>query len=147
MALEVEVEVLKTVVSKLDQSIEKISQVSNDIGRLLAVHNERIDQLERMSDLRVDEIKELHSRITTQTREIVDKMDAMQARLEHKMNAQAESAQAQHKEIQDEIKRDVSKVEQRVSALENWKWWIIGAAAAVGFLLGNIADIAKLLGH
>lgn len=145
MALEVEVEVLKSVVSKLDQSIEKISQVSNDIGRLLAVHNERIDQLERMSDLRVDEIKELHSRITTQTREIVDKMDAMQSRLEHKMNAQGEAAQAQHKEIQNEIKNDMAKVESRVSALENWKWWIIGAAAAVGFILGNLSDIAKVL--
>lgn len=145
MALEVEVEVLKTVVSKLDQSIEKISQVSNDIGRLLAVHDQRIDQLERMSDLRVDEIKELHSRITTQTREIVDKMDAMQSRLEHKMSAQAEAAQAQHKEIQEEIKNDVSKVETRVAALENWKWWVIGAAAGVGFLLGNLSNIAKFL--
>jgi len=145
MALEVEVEVLKSVVNKLDQSIEKISQVSNDIGRLLAVHNERIDQLERMSDLRVDEIKELHSRITTQTREIVDKMDAMQSRLEHKMNAQSEASQAQHKEIQNEIKTDIARVESRVSALENWKWWIIGAAAAVGFILGNLSDIAKVL--
>jgi chromosome segregation ATPase len=145
MALEVEVEVLKSVVNKLDQSIEKISQVSNDIGRLLAVHNERIDQLERMSDLRVDEIKELHSRITTQTREIVDKMDAMQSRLEHKMHAQGEASQAQHKEIQNEIKTDIARVESRVSALENWKWWIIGAAAAVGFILGNLSDIAKVL--
>lgn len=145
MALEVEVEVLKSVVSKLDHSIEKISQVSNDIGRLLAVHNERIDQLERTSDLRMDEIKELHSRITTQTREIVDKMDAMQSRLEHKMNAQSEASQSQHKEIQNEIKNDIAKVEERVSVLENWKWWIIGAAAAVGFILGNLSDIAKVL--
>lgn len=145
MALEVEVEVLKSVVSKLDHSIEKISQVSNDIGRLLAVHNERIDQLERTSDLRMDEIKELHSRITTQTREIVDKMDAMQSRLEHKMNAQAEASQIQHKAIQDEIKNDVSKVESRVSSLENWKWWVIGAAAAFGFAMGNLSNLVKLL--
>jgi ElaB/YqjD/DUF883 family membrane-anchored ribosome-binding protein len=145
MALEVEVEVLKSVVSKLDQSIEKISQVSNDIGRLLAVHNERIDQLERMSDLRMDEIKELHSRITTQTREIVDKMDAMQSRLEHKMNAQAEAAQTQHKAIQDEIKNDVAKVESRVASLENWKWWVIGAAAAFGFVMGHLSDFVKII--
>lgn len=145
MALEVEVEVLKSVVSKLDQSIEKISQVSNDIGRLLAVHDERIDQLERMSDLRVDEIKELHSRITTQTREIVDKMDLMQSRLEHKMNTQSDAAQAQHKAIQEEIKNDVARVEKRVSALENLKWWIIGVAGSVGFIIGNISDLIKFI--
>lgn len=145
MALEVEVEVLKSVVSKLDHSIEKISQVSNDIGRLLAVHNERIDQLERTSDLRMDEIKELHSRITTQTREILDKMDAMQSRLEHKMNSQAEAAQIQHKEIQNEIKDDVSRVGKRVSSLENLKWWVIGVAASIGFILGNLSDLLKFI--
>ena len=61
MGLEVELEVLKTVVSKLDTSLEKISEVSNSIGRLLAVHDERIDQLEKSSDKRTDEIKELAS--------------------------------------------------------------------------------------
>jgi hypothetical protein len=61
------------------------------------------------------------------------------------MHAQGEASQAQHKEIQNEIKTDIAKVESRVSALENWKWWIIGAAAAVGFILGNLSDIAKVL--
>jgi hypothetical protein len=46
MAIESEVEVLKNVVAKLDMSIEKIAQVSNDIGKILAVHEQRLASLE-----------------------------------------------------------------------------------------------------
>ena len=92
-----------------------------------------------------DDIKELHSRITTQTREIVDKMDDMQTRLEHKMNAQAEVSATQHKAIQEEIRKDVEKIESRVTALEKWKWYIMGGAVAIGYIIGHIDFFAKLL--
>ena len=56
MAIETEVEVLKSVVNKLDQSLEKISQVSDDIGKLLAVHDAKITQLVKESDIRTDDV-------------------------------------------------------------------------------------------
>jgi hypothetical protein len=90
------------------------------------------------------DIKELHSRITTGNREIVDKMDDMQTRLEHKMNAQALAAQHQHQEIQDEIKKDLEKIDSRVSSLEQWKWYVVGGAGVVGFLLATVVDLTKI---
>jgi septation ring formation regulator EzrA len=92
-----------------------------------------------------DDIKELHSRITTQTREIEDKMDDMQTRIEHKMNAQAEVSAAQHKSIQEEIRKDVEKIENRVTSLERWKWYIMGGAIAIGYIIGHIDFFANLL--
>jgi chromosome segregation ATPase len=92
-----------------------------------------------------DDIKELHSRITTQTREIVDKMDDMQTRLEQKMNAQAEISATQHKSIQQEIRDDVQNIENRVSSLEKWKWYVIGAAGAVGYMIAHIVMFAKFI--
>jgi archaellum component FlaC len=116
------------------------------------MEQERIARLEtRVEVIKEDlnevksDIKELHSRITTGNREIVDKMDDMQTRIEHRMNAQAEASKAQHKEIQDEIKRDVEKIENRVSSLEQWKWYVIGGAIVVGFLLATVFDLSQLL--
>jgi chromosome segregation ATPase len=143
MAIETEVEVLKSVVSKLDTSIEKISQVSQDIGKILAVHEQRLETIEKISDNRADEIKELHSRITTQTREIVDKIDNMEQRLEVKMRENGEQATKQHKEIQVELQKDINTIDVRVANLEQWKWWLMGAAAVVGVVLGFVIDIAK----
>ena len=91
------------------------------------------------------DIKEIHSRITTSNREIVDKIDDMQTRLEHKMQANAKISQDQHAEITRDVVEDLEKMNNRVSALEQWKWYVIGGAATVGFILGHIGEIAKYL--
>jgi len=91
------------------------------------------------------DIKEIHSRITTSNREIVDKIDDMQTRLEHKMQANAKISQDQHAEITRDVVQDLEKMNSRVSALEQWKWYVIGAAAALGFVLGHINEILKYI--
>lgn len=135
MALEVEIEVLKSVVNKLDSSLEKISEVSNSIGKLLAVHDERLNTLEKVSDKRANEIDDLHSRITTQTREIMDKLETMETRIEDRMKASAQSATSQHNDIKEEIQEDIKQLENRIGSLEQWKWYVVGAGAVIGYLL------------
>ena len=141
MALETEVEVLKNVVSKLDTSIEKIAQVSNDIGRILAVHDQRLDSLEKNSDARGNDIKELHSRISTGMREIADKIDDMEDRIDLKLRESAYNSTKQHELIQKEIQEDLSKLSKRITVLENWRWWVLGAAAAFGFVIAKMPTI------
>ena len=145
MAIESEIEVLKSVVNKLDSSLEKISEVSNNIGRLLAVHSERLDQLEKNADQRTDDIKELHSRITTTTREILEKISALEKNMEERMRANGVAAKEQHLEIQKEIQADVNKLDERLGTVERWRWYIIGGAVTIGYLIGNLADIVKFL--
>ena len=113
---------------------------------------ERIAKLEAQMDaLKEDvtevkhDIKEIHSRITTSNREIVDKIDDMQTRLEHKMQATSQISQQQHAEIKKDVVEDLEKMNNRVSALEQWKWYVIGGAATVGFVLGHINEIEKYL--
>jgi len=99
---------------------------------------------EDVKELKSD-LKEVHSRITTSNREIVDKIDDMQTRIEHKMQANAQISQDQHAEIKKEVVQDLEKMNARVSALEQWKWYVIGGAAVLGFLLGHVNEIVKYL--
>lgn len=96
--------------------------------------NERIAKLEaQMEDLKVDvadvkqDIKELHSRITTTTREITDHID-------EKVDALAKSDKDQH----DAMAKNINQMKERVDLLERWKWMIVGGAAALGYLLSNL---------
>jgi len=99
---------------------------------------------EDVKELKSD-LKEVHSRITTSNREIVDKIDDMQTRIEHKMQANAQISQDQHAEIRKDVVEDLEKMNHRVSALEQWKWYVIGGAATVGFIIGHLSEIAKYL--
>lgn len=145
MIVESEVEVLKSVVNKLDSSLEKISEVSNSIGKLLAVHDERIGQLEKTSERRIDDIKEVNNKITTQTKEIVEKIDKLEKTLEREIKETTEELRGQHTEIKDNIDDRLDKLDTRINILENWRWYILGAAAAGGFVLNHLNDLLKLI--
>lgn len=143
MSNEAEIEVLKVVVSKLDESLDKMTDVSTNISKILAVHEQRIDSLEKSHDDAEDEAKILHKRITELFGELGDKLHAMEDRLELKYQKQQLNAQTQHNEIQKEIQEDIAKLSDRIRSLENWRWWMMGIGVGFGFI---IAKMLPLLG-
>ena len=133
--LETEVRLLKReleeqtkIHDRLDVAIDKLTDVSNSIHRMLAVHEEKIARQEeaiveaeqqieiRRGELMV-KIDELHSRITTNTKEI--------------MNAAAEQHAQQNKEIQ----KLHNEINLRIGVLEKWRHVLIGGSIVIGFLL------------
>jgi|TARA_R110000822_G_scaffold14943_3_gene52091 chromosome segregation ATPase len=138
--LETEVELIKKelhdrkkIHDRLDVAIEKLTDVSNSINRMLAVHEEKITrqeeaifEAEQQIEVRRSElsrqIDELHSRITTNTKEI--------------MTAAASQHMQQNKEIQ-KIKDELIS---RVGVLEKWRHVLIGGSIVVGFMLHKFMD-------
>ena len=141
--LETEVKLLKKelqdqtkINGRLDIAIEKLTDVSNCINRLLAVHEEKIARqeesivvAEQQIEVRRTEltakIDELHSRITTNTKEI--------------MTAAAQQHEAQNKEIQ-KIKDELVA---RVGVLEKWRHVLIGGSIVIGFLLHKFMEFGR----
>lgn len=141
MSSEAEIEVLKVVVSKLDESLDKMTDVSNNIGKILAVHEQRIDSLEKSHDSTNDEAKILHKRITELFGELGDKLHAMEDRLEIKYQKQQINAQSQHNEIQKELQQDIAELGKRIRALENWRWWMMGIGVGFGFVIAQMMPL------
>ena len=111
---------------------------------------------EDVRELRGD-MKDLHSRITTQTREIVDKIDDFQTRIEHKMAAAAVAANDQHNSIKEDVLKemkdmkttldtDIQEVTKRVDILEQWRWMIVGGAIVFGYVVGHMGLFSKIFG-
>ena len=138
--LETEVKLLKKelqdqkkIHDRLDIAIEKLTDVSNSIHRMLAVHEEKIARQEDATILAEQKIEvrraeltakidELHSRITTNTKEI--------------MTAAATQHMQQNKEIQ-KIKDELAA---RVGVLEKWRHVLIGCSIVAGFILHKFVD-------
>ena len=134
--LEKEVHDQSKIHDRIDVAIEKLTDVSNSIHRMLAVHEEKIArqeeaifQAEEQIEVRRNElsakIDELHSRITTNTKEI--------------MTAAAAQHAAQNKEIQ-KIKEELVI---RVGVLEKWRHVLIGSSIVVGFMLHKFIDFGS----
>jgi chromosome segregation ATPase len=120
---------------RLDVAIEKLTDVSNSIHRMLAVHEEKISRQEEATaaaDAKLEirrieltaKIDELHSRITTNTKEI--------------MTAAAQQHADQNKEIQ-KIKDELAA---RVGVLEKWRHVLIGCSIVAGFILHKFVNLS-----
>lgn len=99
---------------------------------------------EDVAELKTD-VRDLHSRITTGNREIMDKIDEMDKRLDEKLNANSALAKKQHEEIQNELQKDIVKITDRVDILERWRWMIVGGAIVVGYIIGHMDFFKKFV--
>ena len=81
-----------------------------------------------------DDIKELHSRITTGNREIMNRLD-------EKIDELAKADKDQH----NALKSSMDQVKQRVDVLERWRWMIVGGAIVIGYLVGHIDIINRII--
>ena len=140
--LETEVQLLKrdiedvnSIHGRLDVAIDKLTDVSNSIHRMLAVHEEKLarqeessveleQQIEKRRSEVLTKIDDLHSRITTNTKEIM-------------INAAAQHAE-QNKEIQ-KIREDLSG---RIGVMEKWRHVLVGGSIVVGFLLHKFVEFS-----
>jgi len=132
--LKKELEDQRKIHERLDVAIEKLTDVSNSIHRMLAVHEEKLARQEeaiveaeqqietRRSELS-KQISELHSRVTTNTKEIMI------------------AAAAQHAEQNKEIQAIRDELRDRVGILEKWRHVLIGASIISGFVLNKILEL------
>ena len=130
-----DIEDVKSIHGRLDVAIDKLTDVSNSIHRMLAVHEEKLARQEessielekqiesRRSEL-LSKIDDLHSRVTTNTKEIM-------------INAAAQHAE-QNKEIQ-KIREELSG---RIGVMEKWRHVLIGGSMVVGFLLHKFMEFS-----
>ena len=108
---------------RLDDAITRLTDISAGIKSMLAVHEEKIRRVDTSQDDLFsileerrreweDDLKDLHSRISTQSRDLREAIDQVQ-----------------------------NKLDSRVGILERWRWLIIGGAILLGFILQGSMDM------
>ena len=119
--------------TRLDTAIEKLTELEVNIKSMLAVHESKIARAEQVDDdifvllesRRKEweaDLKELHSRITTNTREL----------REHQLVTE--------KRILNEMRGIRGELSNRVGILEKWRWLIIGGAIVIGLIMSDARD-------
>ena len=137
---------------RMDTAIERITDISNAVNQMLAVHESKIDN----QSLKQDEIfalfetrrkevevsdKEIHSRITTQSRELQSEMKEDTRRV---MEALDQLKSLIRNGIR-EANEEVDKLEDRIVQLEQRQWLVMGGAVVVGFIIANASTILELI--
>ena len=100
---------LKGMLIQQEQKISKAEQTDDDIFITLESRRKEWD----------NDLKELHSRITTNTREL----------REHQIQSE--------QTMLNELRSMKTQLSERVGVLEKWRWLIIGGSIIIGLMMSN----------
>ena len=115
---------------RLEIAIDKLSEIVISCKQMLAQQEQKLAKAEQTDDdifITLEsrrkewdnDLKELHSRITTNTRELRDNQYQLESKL---LN---------------EIRMVRTQLSERVGVLEKWRWLIIGGSIIIGLLISN----------
>lgn len=149
--LETEIGQITELFAKLDTTIDRMTDVSVSINQMLAVHEQKIKQnTEDTEDLfhlvekrriEMDEnLKELHSRITSGNKEITQDMNAAIIKILHAIDELKDAMETREKGL----RGDAAQMEQRIANIEKKQYFMMGVGAVVGFLVGAFDWIAQI---
>ncbi len=136
--LEHDLKQVQVVFGRLDVAIEKIGDVSNCINKMLAVHDTKLEAQENVNEdiyqsleVHRNETKasnaELHSRITTITRELESKIQNTEDKLLDAI-----------KDLKKSVEKEEEKNKERIDKLEKAKYLFVGGGLVVGAILTKI---------
>jgi predicted nucleic acid-binding Zn-ribbon protein len=114
---------LKEVVEKLENSIEKLTSISSCMERMVAVHENVNDNQKEVNDVLFEKLQQEREENKREHHELADKLAEMSNSLKTDITAL--------KQLDSDR---MEKLEQKVSVLEQWRFMVIGGAAAVGAL-------------
>ena len=109
-----DMELVSALAEKFDIAIDRLTEVSTSVDKMLAVHENRLENQEQQREI-------LHQRISDLKRDITDEF-----RL-----------------LRDENRKQHAEVNERLSKLEKWRWLVVGMATAVGFLVAQMGKISE----
>ena len=117
--LRTELEQNSMVHKRLDTAIEKLTGISSSIKSMLAVHEEKLSQAEKLDEIIFSKLKERQVETETRYASLKENMDLTEKR------------------IMNEFKSIKNTLGDRVNVLEKWKWLIIGGSIVIGFILAR----------
>jgi chromosome condensin MukBEF complex kleisin-like MukF subunit len=136
---------IQVVFSRLDLAIEKIGDVSNCINKMLAVHDTKLEAQVNVNEDIYESLEvhrqetkesnaELHSRITTTTRE-----------LETKIQSTEDKMLAAIKDLKGSVDKEEEKNKGRIEQLERTKYLMIGGGVVAGAIFTEVLPLVMNL--
>lgn len=115
LKMSTENDLINNLAARFDTAIAKLSEVSISMDKMLAVHETRLEQQERQTEI-------IHDRIGDFKKEMMDEL----------------------KDLRNENKMAHQEVGERLSRLEKWRWMVVGASVVFGFLVAQMQVFSKI---
>jgi chromosome segregation ATPase len=119
---------------RLEDAIERLTEISSDLNKMIAVHEQRINQNEKSVTLLENVVERRREESELKLKDVYDTIRNEDKNILSELNKMREEQKSQHEEIS-----------KKMTAMEKIIWLYMGGFSVVVFLITNFSDIIKLL--
>jgi chromosome segregation ATPase len=123
--LEQRVQDLKEFVLKVDEAIEKISQVNVSLTKMIAVHEEKIDTRERAEKSLNEKIDTIYTQMQEDHKNVLTEIKTLSTNIDKRLT---------------DVEKGQNKINLKIAV-------VLGIGAFLGFVIQNSGFFVKILAH
>ena len=111
---------------KIEDAISKLTEISSDLNKMIAVHELRITQQEKLTDSIEIILEKRRDEFEARIKEVYDTIEK------------------EDKNILSEIHNSYEKLSKKITDMERMMWLYLGGMAVAAFAIANWGDLLKL---
>lgn len=126
--------VYEKMMDKLESAIQTISEINQNISRMLSVHEEKIDSNTKTDEIIFEKFRRMEEKNDDDHKRVIEKIG--------NMNSEFKSI------IENESKKRVAivnKMDKKLSSLMKFRWVVIGGLVVASFVFSNREFIFEIL--
>ena len=135
MANSPEIEQVERRQNRIEDAIDKLTEISADLNKMLAVQEQRLSQQEKSMDIIEDMVEKRRAEYDKKLQNVYDVMRVEDTKILEELEEMRKEQKEQHKAISD-----------KMSALEKIIWMYLGGFSVIVFIISygpKILDILK----
>ena len=126
---------ISAVVGRMDITIEKLTEVSSNVSKILAVQTEKVEQTIKTQDKLADVIERRREEVNKDFEEIYKQMSKDKDKIFDEIKKLREEQQKQHESIN-----------SKISNIEKMMWLYMGGFSVIVFIISQLPNIFKFIG-
>jgi chromosome segregation ATPase len=113
----------EVMMKKIDEAIQIMGKTSQNISKMLAVHEEKLENNSKNDELIIDRIKVIEVKNTEEHGRVIERFES----------------------LEDKIDKKIGEVDQKVQDITKFRWIVVGALIIVSFGISNLQVVIDIL--
>jgi chromosome segregation ATPase len=113
----------EVMMKKIDEAIQIMGKTSSSISKMLAVHEEKLENSTKSDELIIDRIKTIEIKNTEEHNRVIERFES----------------------LEDKIDKRIEGVDKKVEDVTKFRWIIIGGVIIISFIFSNSHIVVDFL--
>ena len=126
--------IYEKMMNKLENAIQTISEINQNISRMLTIHEEKIDSNVKTDEIIFEKLRRIEEKNSEEHQKVIDKIEKFETEIKNTL-----------KDEETNRKEDIKDIATQVDGIKKFRWIFVGAIAVVMFIFSNQTVIVDIL--